>query len=326
MYRLTVLILLIPFFSSCNSKQENETSTIEKEVSAKQPKLFAEGIISTGDYETHPAFSPSGDTVYFLKCTPDMNLCVICVSYKKNGAWTKPEVVPFSGKYVDVDPFVTKDGNTIYFASNRPVEINGAVKPDWDIWKVQRTDTSWGEPVHLDSPFNSSASEYFPTIADNGNFYFGSSREGGKGRADIYVSKFANGQYTTIQNIGDSVNTADNEYEPFIAPDESYLIYMATVPNGLANADFYISYNRNGKWSKGKKISEPVNSLATEWGGKVTRDGKYFFFGSSRSLLDATLPVLPRKENMQEFENRINSCGNGLGDIYYVDISAIEKK
>jgi hypothetical protein len=75
----------------------------------------------------------------------------------------------------------------------------------------------------------------------------------------------------------------------------------------------------------GKKISEPVNSLATEWGGKVTRDGKNFFFGSSRSLLNVTLPVLPQKENMQEFEKRINGCRNGLGDIYYVDLSAIKK-
>jgi hypothetical protein len=39
----------------------------------EQPQIFGEGIISTGDYETHPAFSPSGDTLYFLKCLADAN-------------------------------------------------------------------------------------------------------------------------------------------------------------------------------------------------------------------------------------------------------------
>lgn len=288
-----------------------------------KPKIFAEGVISTGDYETHPAFSPSGDTLYFLKCVPDMSLCSICVSYNTNGKWSAPVIVPFSGKYVDVDPFVTKDGNTIYFASNRPVNENDSTKNDWDLWKITRDASGWGKPVHLDSPINSSASEYYPTVADNGNFYFGSSREGGKGNADIYVSKFVNNKYAAPENLGDSINTADNEYEPFIAPDESYLIFMATRPNGLANADFYISYNKNGNWSKAKRIAEPVNSYATEWGGKVSRDGKYFFFGSNRTTLDQLAPVLDQKENIQQFEKRIHSAGNGLGDIYYINFSAI---
>ncbi len=105
-------------------------------------------------------------------------------------------------------------------------------------------------------------------------------------------------------NLGDSINTPDNEYEPFIAPDESYLIFMVTYPNGIAHADFYISYNKNGVWSKAEKLPEPINSYATEWGGKVTRDGKYFFFGSSRNKITDTLP---QRENMQQYEKRLHS-------------------
>ncbi len=284
------------------------------------PDIFGEGTISTGDYETHPAFSPTGDTLYFLKCLPDANFCTICVSYHKKGKWSSPEVASFSGKYVDADPFVTKDGNTIYFVSNRPLREGEPQKEDWDIWKTERNATSWNNPVHLDSPVNSSASEFFPTIADNGNLYFGSSRAGEKGRSDIYISKFKNNKYTVPENLGDSINTGDNEYEPFIAPDESYLIFMATVPNGITNADFYISYNLNGQWSKAKKLPSPINSTATEWGGKVTRDGKYFFFGSSRNRIN---DVLPQNENMQKYEERLHAAGNGLGDIYYIDFSVI---
>jgi hypothetical protein len=285
----------------------------------EQPKIFSEGTISTGDYETHPAFSPSGDTLYFLKCLPDANLCSICVSYNKNSSWSEPQVVSFSGKYVDVDPFVTKDGNTLYFVSNRPVIEGDSAKQDWDIWKTERTVSGWGNPVHLDSPINSSGSEFFPTMADNGSLYFGSSRTGGRGRSDIYFSRLVNHKYIEPINLGDSINTTDNEYEPFIAPDESYLIFMATIPNGLTNADFYISYNLRGKWSKAKKLPSPINSTATEWGGKVTRDG-YFFFGSNRNKIN---DALPQREDLHRFEKRLHTTGNGLGDIYQVDFSSL---
>jgi Tol biopolymer transport system component len=282
---------------------------------AAQVQIFGEGVISTGDYETHPAFSPGGDTLYFLKGLPDANFFSLCVSFRKNGRWSTPEVVPFSGRYLDADPFVTKDGKTLYFVSSRPIHAGDPVKSDWDIWKVAINANGWGAPVHLDSPFNSSASEYFPTLADNGNFYFGSGRPGGKGRADIYVSRWVDGKYTQPENLGDSINTADNEYEPYITPDERFLIFMATRPNGLANADLYISERVNGVWSKARRLPAPVNSDALEWGAKMSRDGRLFFGSSRNKIVDA----LPQREDMKEFNVRLHSAGNGLGDIYSID-------
>ncbi len=285
---------------------------------SQKPEIFGAGIISTGNYETHPAFSPSGDTLYFLKCTADVNVCAICASYKKNNNWSMPQIVPFSGKYQDVDPFVTKDGNSFYFASNRPIKNGAPVKDDWDVWKVNKVNGKWTEPIHLDSPINSSASEYFPTIADNGNLYFGSSRTGGKGGADIYLSRPVNGEYKTIENLGDSINTAGNEYEPYIAPDESYMILMAT-PDRVSNADFYVSYNKNGTWTKAMKL-DVVNSPTTDWGGKMSRDGKYFYFGSTRSSVTSSLP---QQENIRQYNKRLNMPGNGLGDIYMIEFSGL---
>lgn len=299
-----ILLMLVIFIASA--------------IFCQKPVLFGKDVISTGAYETHPAFSPSGDTVYFLKCMADLSVCAICVSYKNNNNWSKPEVVPFSGQYQDVDPFVTKDGNTFYFASNRPIKKGDAAKDDWDVWKVTKTNNGWEEPVHLDSPVNSMASEYFPTMADNGNLYFGSSRNGGKGGADIYMIKPVNGKYKTIENLGDSINTAGNEYEPYIAPDESFMIFMAT-PDRVANADFYVSYNINGKWTKAVKL-DAVNSSTTDWGGKMSRDGKYFYFGSTRSSI---ISLLPQKENIEQFNKTLNAPENGLGDIYMIEVSGL---
>ncbi len=285
------------------------------------PQIFEPGVISKGDYESHGTFTPSGDTLYFIKCSYDLKISAICVSYKKNGKWTDPEVASFSGKYMDADPFVAKDGQTLYFMSNRPLKDGDPVKDDTDIWKVVMTKNGWSAPIRLDAPINSDQDEYYPTLADNGNIYFGSTRGGGKGGSDIWCCKFKDGKYQSAENLGDAINTPFNDYEAFIAPDESYLIYNSSQPNGLKNLDFYISYNQNGVWTKAKKLPPPISSNSIDWSPKVTRDGKWFYFGSTRS----TDPMIPQHaDNMQQLDQKLRSANNGLSDIYIVDFKVIK--
>jgi len=113
-----------------------------------EPTLFAPGVISTGEYESHAAFSPDGGTLYFLKNTADFGHWTIVSSHLRSGNWTAPEVVPFSGRYSDADPFVTPDGSKLYFISTRPVD--GKPKEDLDIWIVEKKGEAWGEPRNLE--------------------------------------------------------------------------------------------------------------------------------------------------------------------------------
>jgi hypothetical protein len=284
-----------------------------------EPQIFQPGIISTGDYESHPAFTPSGDTLYFIKCSYDLKISNICVSYKVNGKWTSPQVASFSGKYMDSDPFVTKDGRELYYMSNRPLKEGDPVKDDTDLWKVVWTGSGWSDPINLGPVVNSASDEYYPTLADNGDLYFGSPRPGGKGGSDIWCCKYVNGQYQPAVNLGDAINTPGNDYEAFIAPDESYIIYNSS-PNNIRHLDFYISYNQNGVWTKAKRLPEPLSSDDTDWSPKVTRDKKLFYFSSTRNK-SADVPVKP--QNIDELNRRLESAGNSMSDIYTVDFSAI---
>jgi Tol biopolymer transport system component len=284
-----------------------------------EPAIFAEGIVSTGDFDSHPAFTPDGNMLYFVRSTPTFNLWTILVSRFEKGKWGTPEVAPFSGQYSDADPFITPDGLFFYFISNRPVA--GKPKPDLDIWVMDKTATGWSEPKNVGPPINSSGSEWYPTVARNGTIYFGSDREGGKGRTDIYRSRHVNGKYTEAENLGDPINTQFNEFEPFIAPDESYLFLMAGGrADGRGGFDLYISYNRDGAWTKPVNLGDKINSSGNEYSPAISPDGKYFFWTSTRGFADKPLE---RRLSYRELSNRLRSAGNGLGDIYQIDIGVL---
>jgi WD40 repeat protein len=284
-----------------------------------EPTVFGDGVISTGLFDSHPAFTPDGNTVYFLRSTPNFNLWTIVFSRFRKGKWTTAEVAPFSGQYSDADPFITPDGSRLYFISNRPVP--GKSRPDLDIWMAEKTGAAWIEPTNVGAPVNSAGNEWYPTIAANGTIYFGSDREGGKGRTDIYRCRLVDGKYAEAENLGDAINTPFNEFEALIAPDESFLIVMAGGrPDARGGFDLYISYNRNGSWTKPANLGDKINSGGNEYSPTISPDGKYFFWTSTRGFADKPLE---KRMTSGELMNRLQSPGNGLGDIYYIELSAL---
>ena len=275
-----------------------------------EPVVFGDGVISTSEYESHPAFTPDGKTLYFVRSTPQFTDWKIYASDFADGKWSSPKLAPFSGKHRDADPFITADGNRLFFISDRPT--NDKPKQDMDIWVMDRTKDGWSEPRNLGAPINTPTSEWFPTVAANGTLYFGSGRRGGHGRHDLYRSRFKEGKFAEPENLGPNVNSADDEFEPFIAPDVSFLVFMAGGrPDSLGGGDLYISHQKNGQWSPAKNLGPKINGPRLEISPYFSPDGKYFFFSSARKS-----DVLPPGK-------RGNGSRNGLGDIYQMDLSAM---
>jgi len=286
-----------------------------------QPVVFAPGVISTGDYESHPAFTPDGNTLYFLKNTPTFSFWTIVESHFRNRRWSEPEVASFSGQYSDADPFITADGSKLFFISNRPVKAGEEAKEDMDIWVMEKTGSGWGEPRNLGETVNSSGSEWYPTLASDGTLYFGSDRPGGKGKTDLYRSRFKDGAYQQPENLGAPVNTEFQEYEPFVSPDQSFIIFMSLRPKGHGQSDLYITYNRNGVWIEPANLGDRINSPGSEYSPKISPDGRYFFYSSTKATVGQE--PFERRQNYRELVEKLRSPGNGLGDIYQVDLSAV---
>lgn len=295
------------------------TSTSLFGQSTTEPKIFQSGIISTGQYESHIAFMPDGKELYFVKSAPDFSSWTICVSFFANGKWSEPKIAPFSGQWNDADPFITADGKRLYFISTRPIVESDSVEKDLDIWYVPRMGNKWGEAVRLDTSVNSSNNEWYPTLAANGNLYFGSERLGGLGRSDIYFCRNEGGAFTQRTHILDSVSTRFTEFEPFIFPNETEMIFMGVRPGGKGQNDFYYTFkDTTGRWVVPANISE-LNSPGSEFSPSITSNGKLFFFASTRVNIKRG-----KKLDFVSYTRLINAPGNGLGDIYYITRRELE--
>jgi WD40-like Beta Propeller Repeat len=143
----------------------------------------------------------------------------------------------------------------------------------------------------------------------------------GRSLTCIYRSRFINGKYSAPENLGDSINSKYFDGDPYIAPDESFLIFVSyNRPDGLGDGDLYISLNRNGSWTAAKNPGSKINSSALDFCPNISPDKKYFYFTSERGFADQPLKT---RLTYKEFMKNIRGPGNGLGDIYRIDARAL---
>jgi len=287
------------------------------------PVLIGNGVISTEDDEFGATFSPDGNICYFTKKSPSTlqsNVYVICYSQRQNGKWTEPRIAPFSGKYKDLNPRFSPDGSKLFFISNRTDSIKKT--PDTDIWMVKKNGEGWTEPENLGPIINTSGYELGCSLASDGTLYF--STTGNTGNVDLFRSKWIDGKYQKPEGLGELINTVYSESDPFVASDQSYILFTSegrpdATPSGegasanYQRSDIYISFYKDGKWSAPKNVGRPVNSPAEESGPSVSADGKTFYFTSEKNFI-----ALPLKTKLEysSFEKSLHAPQNGLGDIY----------
>jgi len=254
---------------------------------ASDPQRFAEGILSSiMSLQSAPSFAPDGKEVYWsIFFGPPFRL-LIMVMENENGRWTTPQIAPFSEEHFSFNPVFSPDGGRLYFISNRPLGKNGKAQ-GFNNWYVERQGAGWSEPKHH-GPVVNSNDDWGASITREGTLYFASGREGSIGATDIFRSRLVNGQYTEPENLGVNVNTKAREIYPFVAPDESYLLFISNKSAGEYGGidqyfDIYVSFcAQDGSWTGAKKMGKGVNSKAFETTPVVSPDGKYLFFVSQR--------------------------------------------
>ena len=213
------------------------------------------------------------------------------------------------------------DGKRLVFISRRPLpgQARGSVP---HIWYVDRTGVGWSEPRNA-AVLNSDAGEYYPSVAADGTLYFESARPGGRGRADVYISRLVDGKYSPPENLGAPLNSEFNEGDAVIAPDQSFMILTITGrPDDMGSSDLYISEHHDGQWTTPKHLPAGINSPALEFCPSLSPDGRYLYFTSTRG---APLPSPDRPLNYRDLVSRLRGVMNGLGNVYRVPMPDVRR-
>jgi len=242
--------------------------------------VFAPGRISiSGRNESCITFSPDGKTLFHsIEFWPSPGIPFIIKYEYKNNKWTGPDTASFSKNRLTNEPFFAFNGSRVYLDANPTQNQVGSV----DISYVTKTDTAWSNPISMGSPPNLSADQYHPSIVADTSIYFSASN------GLIVRCQYHNGYYqprTILPFPINYANTTQTWGDPYVAPDESYLIFKSTRTGGFGGNDIYISYKKpNGTWTNPKNLGNKINTQFDETSGDITPDGNYMTFGSNKDL------------------------------------------
>lgn len=267
--------------------------------------------------------STDGKEAYCTLSSPLEDIAVIVRVKKKNGRWKLDKISSFSGKFRDLEPFLSPDNLRLYFASNRPLNASSNEPKDFDLWYVERSNVNapWGNPTNLGTPINTDADEFYPSLADNKNLYFTSNRAGSKGKDDLFFSQFDSNQYSEPISLSDSINSDGYEFNGYIDPSEKYLIYTAYArKDGFGSGDLYISYrSEDGVWSKAINMGSEVNSASMDYCPLVDHSSGLFYFTSKRSSFEATNDF----QSVDQLQEELSKSQNGMSRLYTIEIQKV---
>jgi len=313
------VIALVIVFAGCHN---NAPASLNLDQTPDSIELFAPGIVSTDLAERDVAISPDGnEIIYTLGTYNQKRRCLVSIRKTESG-WGEKQVVSFSGVYQDIEPFFTADGNTLYFASTRPMP-DDSTREDYNIWKSRRVEGGWGDPEPLSELINTKEGEYYPSVSRNGNLYFTATREGGFGIEDIWMSRLVDGIYQQPEVLDSNINSSTYEFNAFINPDEDLLIFGSWGrEDDLGGGDLYFSRrSADGNWSKATHMGPPVNSSKLDYCPFVDYPRGNFYFTSER-IPDEVIRIT----SPEEITDLARSPLNGLGNVYRIAINKLDLK
>lgn len=259
-------------FACKNEVEQFKKQYLASEIPNDIPLEF-KAVTIPDDQRIHKGvFSPDLSEYYYTISDKNFENFDVYVIEKKQKQWSEPKKAFFNSKYDDHGMSFSPDGKTLYFSSTRPVNKKG-VNLTWHLWKSNKFNSVWTEPVFVDIPNLRDKLVSHPTVTSSGTLYFHSSNPD-YSEMDLYHSKLVNGKFEDAEKIQIPSLTNIEKCTPYISPDEDFLIF-ATVGNQL---DLYISFNEGqGIWTKTRILNNKINNSG-QGNPFVTPDQKFLFF------------------------------------------------
>ncbi len=277
-------------------------------------ELFGRNVISTPLYERDIAISPDGNEIIYTAGDYRQNIRCLVSLKRHNGHWGEKRILPFSGRYQDIEPFITPDGNRLFFASNRPL-AGDSLRSDYNIWVSDKAGDRWEPPFPVSARINTTGDEYYPSLSKKGHLYFTAVRTNGPGLEDIFVSTWENGVYQEPVPLDSNINSTVYEFNAYISPEEDLIIFSSYGRSDeQGGGDLYFSRkSTNGHWTKAKNL-EWVNTEKLDYCPFIDFPRGNFYFTSEQIGPQAII------RSFIDLENQAGQVQNGLGDIYRISL------
>jgi outer membrane protein OmpA-like peptidoglycan-associated protein len=191
-------------------------------------------------------------------------------------------------------PFLAPDGETLYFTATGAKIKEGEIRKSG----IKETSTDGVSNLRLygsklangkftgvfELPFNDKNFNYIhPTVSADGNtLYFASDMPGGYGGLDIYkVTRNTDGTWTTPINLGEKVNTTEQEGFPFLVNDKLYFASKGHV--GFGGYDIFVTtIGNNFTLSNPQNMGKPFNTSKDDMAFVLDKDGTTGYLSSNR--------------------------------------------
>jgi len=295
-YFIAAILVVGLFFSACKSKNHHvkasDSRTKERPYLGQKrpgiiPEMFAPGMVSTENWEMSGVFTPDQKEFYYIREVgekeEDKKQVFMMYQQDGNGNWKESEI---SGRVGE--PFISPDGKIMHLGRRYK----------------ERTDAGWSEIKSLGTPFDTIRIMRMTSSA-KGTYAFDEATPSGK--SVLRYARILNGKRQAPKPFPKEINTGRFNAHPFIAPDESYVLWDGQRDDGPRNAEIYVSFKQpNGTWGTAIKLNKEINTKASEFGARVTPDGRYLFFNRNTGKVRPT----------DKYENT---------DIFWVDAKVIEK-
>lgn len=242
------------------------------------PEVFAPGLISTKNWEYGVVFSPDLKELYWVR---EVNVDTepkqeFVVYEQRDGSWHERVIGDRRGTAT-----LSRDGKIMFFGRRGYKE---------------RTADGWSDMKSLGSDFEDIRIMRI-TASDIGTIAMDEATREGNGV--LRYSRLVDGRREAPVPFPKEINTGEWNAHPFLAPDESYVIWDGQRDGSERNADLFISFKqKDGAWGDAIKFGPEINTGSSDFAAQVTPDGKYLFF------------------------NR--NVGDGNVDTFWVDAAVIE--
>ncbi|MBS1665305.1 MAG: PD40 domain-containing protein [Bacteroidetes bacterium] len=233
--------------------------------------------------EYYPTITIDGNTLIYTRRVNHFNEDFY-QSNKRDQGWSKSRNLPgnINTNQNEGAQNISQDGQWLIFTGCNFPDGRGSC----DLYISYLTADGWSTPENMGDSINTEYWESAPSLSpDKRDLYFSSQAPGGYGGSDLYVTHhLKNGQWSTPENLGPSVNTVGDEGSPFIHPDNQTLYFTSNGHPGYGDNDLFVTRKGpQGVWSKPENLGYPINTIENEGSLVVAANGKTAYYASDRS-------------------------------------------